>query len=311
MKYNQASRSMFMIRPASFGFNDQTAETNGFQINDADKQNEINQLAVAEFDHMFDLLTAHGIDVRVFDDTISPAKPDAVYPNNWISLHADGTVVLYPMMTGNRRTEIRQDIIHQIEAEFIISKTVDLSLESQNGNFLEGTGSLVFDHVNRLAYTCRSPRTNEELVYKLCNMLSYKPVIFDAFDEQKKPIYHTNVLMCIGKRFAVICLDAIPSEKDQDLILDNFAVTGHRIIAISYAQMRAFAGNMLEVETADSDPVVVLSESAFDCFLPGQINAISQFAELLPIKISTIERFGGGSVRCMITEIHLPKRNPI
>jgi hypothetical protein len=261
---------------------------------------------LAEFNRMTDLLSSHEIDVRVFDDT-GGDKPDSIFPNNWISFHEDGTVVLYPMMAPSRRRERRPDIMEKITRDFKVSQVIDFTPEELNGKFLEGTGSLVFDHPNKMVYACHSPRTHPELVQQLSTRLGYNPIMFDAVDEAGKPIYHTNVLMSVGKKFALICLDAIKKETDQDIVLDNLAGTDHKIIAISYAQMRAFAGNVLEVQNRDGDPIVLMSETAFQSFLPGQINAISEFADILPIKIDAIEKYGGGSVRCMVAGIHLPK----
>ncbi|MFZ6010906.1 MAG: citrulline utilization hydrolase CtlX [Bacteroidota bacterium] len=295
-----------MVRPASFEFNLQTAGSNVFQSQASSSQN-FSALAIEEFNAMLDTLEAHDIDVKVFDDLLTPSKPDAVFPNNWVSFHADGKVILYPMMAENRRIERRTDIIDALRKDFSISEVIDLSNHEMQGHFLEGTGSVVFDHTAKIAYACRSPRTHEHLVQNLSTTLGYKPIIFDALDENKNAIYHTNVMMCVGRKFAVVCLDSILQESDQDVLLGSLASTSHQVVAISFAQMRAFAGNMIEVQTRAGDPVVLLSERAYQSLLPGQINAIGQHAELLPLKINTIEDLGGGSVRCMVAGIHLPK----
>jgi hypothetical protein len=302
MKFTQQPRNIMMVRPASFGFNPETAQTNAFQK----QQGTNSEKWIEEFDCMVDLLRSHEINVQVFDDTASPVKPDAIFPNNWISMHEDGTIVLYPMMAPNRRLERRDDIIDFLKKEYQVSRIIDLTNEENQGRFLEGTGSLVLDHVNRVAYACRSPRTDEKLVKKICGELTYKPVIFDAVDEKGQPIYHTNVMMMVGGKFALLCLDSIKDEMQQEIVLDSFARTEHQVIAISYEQMNRFAGNMIEVRSMNNDSVVLLSQSAFQSLLPGQVNAISAFADLLPLTIPTIESIGGGSVRCMVAGIHLP-----
>ncbi|MBX2966230.1 MAG: amidinotransferase [Cyclobacteriaceae bacterium] len=304
----QAPTSIFMVRPAAFGFNTQTANSNAFQINEVDDPQWVNQTALHEFDRMTDLLRAHDIDVHVLDDTPIPVKPDAVFPNNWISFHEDGRVILYPMLADNRRLERRATIIETLAKEFEIIEVTDWSGEEQGDRFLEGTGSVVFDYVNKIAFANRSPRTDENLAIKLCKLLGYKPIIFDAVDADGKPIYHTNVLMCIGSKFAVICLDAIHKDDDQEKILVAFAETGHKVIAISYAQMNAFAGNMIEVSGKNGEPFVVLSGQAFNSLLPGQVDAISRHAEMIPVSIPVIEKVGGGSVRCMMAGIFNVKR---
>lgn len=304
----QAPSSIFMVRPAAFGFNTQTAESNAFQVDDTDDSTSVQQKALQEFDRMVDLLRSHDIDVHVVDDTPVPVKPDAVFPNNWVSFHEDGRVILYPMLAENRRLERRATVVETLTESFEVSEVVDWSGEELSNHFLEGTGSVVFDYVNKLAYANRSPRTNEQLVNKLCALVKYKPIVFDAVDEKGTPIYHTNVLMCIGSKFAVLCLDAIPGDDDQEKILSAFAQTQHKVVAISYAQMNAFAGNMIEVASKNGESFVLLSEQAFHSLLPGQVDAISRFAEMIPISIPTIEKFGGGSVRCMVAGIFNPKR---
>lgn len=301
----QAPSSVFMVRPASFGFNPDTASSNAFQ-QAATNAGNIQQPAIREFDRMVDLLRSHDIDVMVFNDTPVPPKPDAQFPNNWISLHEDGTVVLYPMMAPNRRPERRKDIIDELKSRFIVQAIKDYAGEEANNRFLEGTGSLVFDYLNRIAYACRSPRTDENLAGMVVQSLGFGLVMFDAVDENGTPVYHTNVVMCIGSRFAVICLDAIHDEGDQERLLNSFAKTGHKVVAISYAQMNAFAGNMMEVRSRNSESFVLLSEQAFNSLLPGQVDAISRYAEMIPVPIPTIEKYGGGSVRCMIAGIFLP-----
>ena len=310
MKFKQQPHALMMVRPASFGFNQQTAASNAFQQLPSETD-DVHIQALEEFDRMVDVLRAHEVDVVVFDDLPEPVKPDAIFPNNWISFHDDGTVVLYPMMAENRRPEKRKGLIEQLMKDFEVKNVIDLSGEEDHEKYLEGTGSIVFDHINRVAYSCRSPRTNEALLLRLSGLLKYRPVLFSAVDENNLAIYHTNVMMSIGEKFAVVCLDAIRDEHDQEILLQNFAETGKKVVAISYAQMKAFAGNILEAETRTHEPVVLLSETAFQSLLPGQLNAITQFAEVLPLRVNTIEKRGGGSVRCMVADICLPKRKAV
>ncbi|MBX2969426.1 MAG: amidinotransferase [Cyclobacteriaceae bacterium] len=297
-----------MVRPAAFGFNAQTAKSNAFQVDEVDDSTVVHQKALQEFDRMVDLLRSHDIEVHVIDDTPVPVKPDAIFPNNWISFHEDGRVMLYPMLAENRRLERRATVVETLAESFEVTEITDWSGEELKNHFLEGTGSVVFDYVNKLAYANRSPRTNEQLVNKLCALIEYKPIVFDAVDEKGTPIYHTNVLMCIGSKFAVLCLDAIHNDEDQEKILSALAETQHKVVAISYAQMNAFAGNMIEVSSKNGESFVLLSEQAFHSLLPGQVDAISRFAEMIPMAIPTIEKFGGGSVRCMVAGIFNSRR---
>jgi hypothetical protein len=308
MTKQQAPSSIFMVRPASFGYNDQTADSNLFQQKPTEGVSIIHETALKEFDAMVQLLIDHQIDVHIFDDTTFPYKPDAIFPNNWISLHEEGKILLYPMLTANRRAERRADIINTLKEKFVINEIVNFAYEELSGKIVEGTGSLVFDHVNNIVYANRSQRTSELLVKKIAAFLAYDAIIFDAQDEQGNTIYHTNVVMCIGDKFAVVCLDAIVNDSDQEMLLSSFAATSHKVIAISYAQMRAFAGNMLEVRNNKGECFVLLSQSAFNILLPGQLDALTRFVDVLPINIPTIETYGGGSVRCMVAGIHAPKR---
>jgi hypothetical protein len=308
MNFSHSPRSLMMIRPAAFGFNPETAVSNVFQQKGTADPESVSGMALKEFDRMVELLMAHEIDVNVFEDSRDVIKPDAVFPNNWISFHEDGLAVLYPMMAESRRKERRTDIIDKLAETYVINETLDLSSEESDRQYLEGTGSLVFDHANCKVYACRSARTSDKLVKKLAARLAYSPVIFDAVDEKDLPIYHTNVMMSIGKKFVVICLDSIKNEADQDLILDNFSASGHQVISISFQQMNSFAGNLLEVEDKNGDAIVIISEAATKSMLPGQLNTITRFADLLQVNVQTIEKFGGGSVRCMLCGVHLQKR---
>jgi hypothetical protein len=303
MNFEQAPSAVLMVRPKSFGFNPQTAGTNSFQQQSDDNAKAISEQTLAEFDKMVDLLRSNDIEVIVVDDTDQPLKPDAIFPNNWISFHHDGTVVLYPMLAENRRTERTNPVIKNIQQNFSVKKTIDLtSFENQN-KFLEGTGSIVFDYSNRIAYASRSPRTNEFVLKELTEKLGFTSFVFDAVDEQGQPIYHTNVLMCIGDKFVVICLDAIQNEDDQEKLLKSFASTNRKVIAISYEQMKLFTGNIMEVKSRSGESFVLMSQRAYYSLLPGQLDAISRFTEPIPVSIPTIETYGGGSVRCMVAGI--------
>ncbi|MCU0356523.1 MAG: arginine deiminase-related protein [Cyclobacteriaceae bacterium] len=310
MNIHQAARHILMVRPASFYVNRETSLTNRFQHqpDNATIWEDVHAAALAEFDTMVDLIRQQRINVMVVDDTPEPRKPDAVFPNNWVSFHPDGRIILYPMMATNRRTEARDDIVEKIKADFTISEVIDLRNEAIHGCYLEGTGSLVFDYPHQLIYASRSPRTDEGLAKKVADILGYRLILFDAVDDQSTPVYHTNVVMSIGSRFAIICLDAIPSDTDQEVLLETLATTGKKVVAISYEQMKSFAGNCLEVINAEGEPVVIMSQTAFQSLLPGQVDAISRFADVLPVDVSTIEKYGGGSVRCMMAGIYLPIR---
>lgn len=299
-----------MIRPSNFGFNPLTASSNAFQVPDINTTaQEIRRLAQKEFDQVHGLLARANIDVIVFDDAEESVLPDSVFPNNWISFHHNGTVVLYPMMAENRRLERRMDILRDLQNRFgfHIERILDYTNHEVDGQYLEGTGSVVFDYVNKIAYANRSPRTYESVFNKLCTDLEYKGLIFGAKDPSGINIYHTNVMMCVGSRFVVICLEAIPDEPMRLKLLNSFEETGHEIIDINFGQLNHFAGNMIEVLNRDKEPVIVMSESAHESLNVDQIKKISKYGDLLSVPIPEIEKYGGGSARCMIAGIYLPK----
>jgi hypothetical protein len=306
MKFLQAPSSVLMVRPSSFGFNPQTESTNAFQ-NQVEATIDVGRIALKEFNRMVDTLKAHDIDVMVVDDPVEPPKPDAIFPNNWISFHEDGTVILYPMMAENRRLERSIPVIDILKEKFQIKQVIDLSTYENRNQFLEGTGSIIFDYPNKIAFASRSSRTHENVLNELCQKINFQPILFDAVDEKDQPIYHTNVLMCIGTHFAIVCLDAIKKDEDQERLLQSLSDTNHKVVSISFEQLRSFAGNMLEVLTKSGEPVVLLSEKAFQSLLSGQIDAISKHADLIPLSIPTIEKYGGGSVRCMVAGIYNKK----
>ncbi|MEO9020528.1 MAG: arginine deiminase-related protein [Ginsengibacter sp.] len=307
--HHQTTSEILLVRPANFSFNEQTALSNAFQNKAAGgDQKKLRQQAFDEFDLFAEKLRSNGIGVTVFDDTTSPPKPDSVFPNNWISFHDDGTVILYPMYAPNRRLERRMDIIDELKKIFSITSMVDLSFYEKENRFLEGTGSVVFDHPHKLAYACISPRTDKELFLTLCKKLDYTAIPFHAHDRNGIEIYHTNVLMCVCENFSVICLNAITSSDEREKVIKSLSQTGHEIIDISFEQMNRFAGNMLALKNKENKKLLVLSQSAFDSLLDHQKTTILTYCEMIPLNIKTIETIGGGSARCMIAEIFLPKK---
>ncbi len=292
-----------MVRPACFGFNPQTAESNVFQHAVTPLEDE----ALVEFDAVAAALRGAGIKVLIAADTAIPPKPDAIFPNNWVSFHRDGTVALYPMLAPNRRAERREDILEMVlrEGGFRASRSVDFSHHEGQAKYLEGTGSLVLDRAHRVAYACSSPRTHLDVLGDFAQQLDYEVLSFDALDAAGKPIYHTNVLMAVGSRFAVVCEEALPNADHRAAVLARLQSTGHEIIAITRAQMRKFAGNVLEL-AAPGGPLLVLSRTAFGSLNPSQLLRLEAHATLLPVALPYIERVGGGGVRCMLAEIHLP-----
>jgi hypothetical protein len=305
MTDSQSTSTILMVRPVNFGFNEQTAASNAFQKKHAVK-NGLNALAQSEFDRMVNVLRANKVDVIVVDDTMEPHKPDSIFPNNWVSFHADGNVFLYPMQAENRRLERREDIILKLEDRFAVKHVFDLSRFELENKFLEGTGSMVLDRLNKIAYACLSPRTDREVLNIFCEQTGCKAVTFDAVDDKGQALYHTNVLMCIGSRFAVICIDSIPNPHEKVLIRESLLSTNKEIIDISFEQMNQFAGNMLEVENCMGETLIVMSTSAYDSLFEEQKTILKQFGKLVYTDISTIESIGGGSARCMMAEVHLP-----
>jgi hypothetical protein len=304
----QSAGTVLMVRPVSFGFNPQTAASNGFQSSAAMGDVEAQARVLGEFDALAEALGRAGVNVMVAADTREPRKPDAIFPNNWVSFHADGTVALYPMMAPNRRLERRDEIVGQVvRSGFRVSRTVDLTHREQENKYLEGTGSVVLDRRHRIAYACGSPRTDLDVLGEFAQLLDYELVAFDAQDGSGQAIYHTNVLMAIGGSFAVVCGDSIIGQAPRDAVFSKLRDTGHEVIDISVAQMREFAGNVLELALPRAN-VVAMSDRALHSFGPIQRRALESHAELLPVSIPTIEQLGGGGVRCMLAEVHLPRR---
>ncbi len=297
--------TLMLIRPANFGYNPETALTNSFQ-KDLDLP-EIKKRSLKEFDRFTEQLKAVNIQTIIIEDTDNPAKPDAVFPNNWISFHPDGKVILYPMQAVNRRLERRTDILNKLREEFEISEVIDLTRYENERKFLEGTGSVVFDHSNRIAYASLSPRTDYDVLVKVCSMIGYEPFTFRTYDSKNELVYHTNVMMCIAGSFAVVCLESV-DEKDRERLKKSLEKT-RDVIVITPDQMNLFAGNMLYVKSLTGDPVMIMSLSAFKSLNDQQLNRIEKECSILPVDISTIETIGGGSARCMLAEVFLPSRS--
>lgn len=300
----QTTSHILMIRPVDFKFNEQTAGNNKFQ--QASEQSEVQQQALQEFDGFVKILRDNGVEVTVIDDTLEPATPDSIFPNNWVSFHEDGSVFLYPMFSENRRLERRKEILECLEKSFEISAINDLSFYEDANIFLEGTGSMVLDRANKIAYACLSVRTEVEAFNNFCQLAGYKSVIFNAVDSANFPIYHTNVMMCIGDKFAVICLDSIPNVYERDFVQKALGLSGKEIIKISLDQMNHFAGNMLQIRNDQNESLLVMSEQAFKVLNEAQVKSLSKYAKLIYAPIYTIEQNGGGSARCMLAEVHLP-----
>ena len=308
---SQLASSVLMIRPARFESNPLTAESNKFQGKTSASPAEQHSAALQEFDGLVASLRDKGINVVVVDDTAEPHTPDSIFPNNWVSFHADGRVVLYPMEARNRRTERRLDVVESLGSEqgFHVSEIVDLSHHESAEQYLEGTGSLVLDRVNRVAYACLSTRTHLDVLGDFAQQMDYDIVAFEAVDREGAPIYHTNVLMNIGETVAVICDESIVRDDQRAAVLERLQETGHEIVTLNYDQLDAFAGNMLELRSASGQRLIAMSQQACDSLSDSQLATLSANAEILTVPIDTIESSAGGSVRCMLAEIHLPREN--
>jgi len=309
---NQATNSILMIRPVAFRMNEQTAVNNYYQkVLDDLSPATVNAKAQEEFDAFVNKLRIVGVNVIVIDDTSSPDTPDSLFPNNWISFHDNGDVVLYPMFAENRRGERREDVLDILEDHgFVINEIMDYTSAEEDGFYLEGTGSIVLDRENGKAYCALSPRADEELFIEFCEDFEYSPVIFEAFQTvngERKLIYHTNVMLCIGDTFAVICADCIDDKKERKMVLDSLRGDGKEIILISEAQVNNFAGNMLEVLGTDDRRYLVMSSSAYQSLTKKQIAQLEEHLTILSSSLDTIEACGGGSARCMMAEVFLPK----
>ena len=303
----QTTAHILMIRPNHFDFNMETAVNNSFQNKSGDRS--VPEKALLEFDRFVTILENHGIDVTVVQDTAEPYTPDSIFPNNWISLHSNGTICLYPMFAENRRRERKPSVLNKIASKFELLNTVDFTEQEVRGRYLEGTGSMVLDRANRKAYACLSVRTDEHVLQLFCDEMGYTPIVFEALDVQGFPIYHTNVMMCVADNYAVVCLDSISNEAEKANLVEALLANDKTIIPITLDQMNHFAGNMLQVENRMGTKYLVMSTQAFQCLTSDQINQINNFNEIIHSDIRTIEMNGGGSARCMMAEVFLPLKS--
>ncbi len=301
----QTTNHIMMIRPVNFSFNAETAVNNAFQV--AGAADQAQEKAKQEFDKMVALLREHGVDVTVINDTPEPYTPDSIFPNNWVSFHDDGKVVLYPMFAQNRRAERKPAVLTAIFNRFSHREIIDFTAAEKENRFLEGTGSMVLDRENKITYACLSPRTEKKLVEDFAVKLGYSAVCFRSVDKNGQEIYHTNVMMCIADNYAVICMDSIPDASEIQLVEDAIRNSGKQLITISLDQMNSFAGNMLQVRNAAGQKFLVMSSQAYHSLTPEQVQQLESFNPILHSDLRTIETNGGGSARCMMAEIFLPE----
>jgi hypothetical protein len=306
---SQSASAVLLVRPAEFGFNAEAAKSNVFSHASSDP--DYASCALGEFEALAGKLTAAGVEVFALDDSAEPPKPDAVFPNNWMSTHSDGSMVLYPMATAPRRLERRTDEVCALLKRngFDVRRIVDLSEHEIDGRFLEGTGSLVLDRPGRRAFANRSLRTHPKVIAAFDRQLGYETLVFDARDPGGRPIYHTNVLLSLGTKFAMLCLEAIAPE-DRRRVIGVIEQSGRTVVEASFAQLRRFGCNLIELRSTNGEPVIAVSAKALRNLRPEQVRALESFGQLVDSDIPTIEAVGGGSVRCMIAEIHLPRVNP-
>jgi len=300
----QTTSHILMIRPVNFAFNAETAANNTFQV----RKDEINiqGKALKEFDEFVNVLRQNGVEVTVVEDSPEPNTPDSIFPNNWISFHGDGTVLLYPMYAPNRRAERKEHVLEEIDKHFLVKKKIDLSYNERDNLFLEGTGSMVLDRDNRFVFACLSPRTDEKVLDEFCKNMNYGAIVFHSVDEAGQPIYHTNVMMCIADLYVVICLDSIRDTEEKNKVIAAIQKTGKEIIGINYDQLNHFAGNMLQIENRKHEKLLVMSTQAFQSLSEEQVQKLSGYNSIIHAPLNTIEVNGGGSARCMMAEINLP-----
>lgn len=301
------SYALLMVRPVRFGYNAETAVNNAFQVA-GQNQETVQAKALAEFDHFVATLRSHEIDVVVVEDTVEPHTPDSIFPNNWISFHRNSTIILYPMFAENRRLERKETVVEAIKSRFQIDSTIDLTKNEAHNVFLEGTGSIILDRDNKIAYACISPRTDKNLFLEFCEEMGYEPVVFTAVDQKGKEIYHTNVMMCLGDKYAVICLDSIQEADERAVVTGALAQSGKVIVEISFDQMNHFAGNMLQVMNVNGEQFLVMSSQAYASLNQEQVQSLESYNPIIHVPLETIESNGGGSARCMMAEILLPKK---
>jgi len=293
-----------MIEPVQFNFNAETAVNNSFQVNSKDLFAQ--EKAEKEFHEFINKLRKNGIDVTVVKDSAEPHTPDSIFPNNWISFHADGSICLYPMFAQNRRLERKQSVIEAIKNKFLVNQTIDFTGFESQSLFLEGTGSMVLDRDNKIAYACISPRTDKKVLDDFCQKMDYQAVSFWALDGGNESIYHTNVMMCVADEYVVICLDSIKDTVERKFVTDTIISSKKSIIEIGFEQMNQFAGNMLQVHNNNEERFLVMSSQAFHSLTKEQIVSIETYNKIIHSDITTIETNGGGSARCMMAEVFLP-----
>jgi hypothetical protein len=310
MKKQQTTSNILMVRPANFGYNEETASNNAFQtLDNSISSNEVKEKARIEFDNFVKVLRSRAINVVIADDSVSPIKPDAIFPNNWVTMHEGGSMILYAMYAPVRRLERNEEIMQLIENQFVVHKKYHLEHYEGVKKYLEGTGSMILDRENEIAYACLSPRTDLELLDEFCEIVSYKRIAFRAVDGEGQDIYHTNVMMALGETFVVICLDTVINDAERMNLIKHFEQTNKDIIEISLEQMMSFAGNMLQVRNDFEETFLVMSKQAYDSLNAAQLAHIQRHTQILYADIKTIETYGGGSARCMMAEIFLEKRN--
>jgi hypothetical protein len=298
-----------MIRPVNFAFNEETAVNNAFQVEGVGQDAQAK--AAREFDTLVELLRGSGVNLLVVEDTPDPYTPDSIFPNNWVSFHTDGTLVLYPMFAPNRRLERKEAVLDVIGRSFVIRRRFDLSGWEAKSRYLEGTGSMVLDRDQRIAYACLSPRTDTEVLDDFCRRLEYRPITFSAVDAGGLPIYHTNVMMCVADEYVVLCADAISNIQEREMVIGMIEQTDKLMVPISLEQMNHFAGNMLQVEAMDGEKLLVMSSQAFGSLNGDQLAVLGGFNRILHADLSAIEANGGGSARCMMAEVRLPLRKDL
>ena len=298
---SQTTSKVFMVKPVCFGFNEQTAGNNAFQKEGFNQGAQ--EKALKESNDFVSLLRENGIEVAIAEDTLEPKTPDSIFPNNWFSTHPEGKLVLYPMFAPNRRAERKDVFLEEIKKNFDCKKIVDLTKWENEGKFLEGTGSMVLDRVAKVAYACKSPRTCEEVFNDFCKQLEFTPLLFNAVDKNDKMIYHTNVLMCIGSTFAVVCTDSIKDKEECKKVVKSLEKSGKKVVKITFDQMEHFAGNMLEVKNKEGKRFLIMSQTAFDCLTDEQKDYLGKECTILHPKIECVEVNGGGSARCMMAEL--------
>lgn len=298
----QTTSTVFMVKPVRFGFNPQTAQSNAFQKKEG-YGIQVQEAALREFLAYATLLRANGISIALAEDTQEPRTPDSIFPNNWFSTHEDGTLVLYPMAAPNRRKERKGHFLEIIKKNFKVTRTVDLTHYEEEGLFLEGTGSMILDRENKIVYACRSPRTDMKVLDDFCTQLGYTPVTFESVDRNGQQIYHTNVMMCVGTAYAIVCLESIADPQERQNVVTSLEKSGKKIIEISFDQVNKFAGNMLELRNGEGKKFLVMSATARKSLTSEQNRELSKTYRLLSPQLETIETNGGGSARCMLAEI--------